>query len=82
LSEQVREETVYLDFSHWIGETSRSGTCGAMAMSATFLATFRHYYPEARRLCITVEGKAPDGSHGISIFHDSVACPYWEEPGP
>ncbi len=79
LSAQERDGTVYLDFSHWTKETSAWGTCGAMAMSSTFRSTFHHYYPEARGLCITVEGKSPDEGHG-SIFHDSVACPYWEEP--
>ncbi|HVE76085.1 MAG TPA: hypothetical protein VND22_04880 [Actinomycetota bacterium] len=78
LSAQERDGTHYLDFSHWIQQTSRFGTCGAAAMGGPFFATFRHYYPEARRLCITLEGKAPDEGHG-SIFHDSVACPYWEE---
>lgn len=78
LSAREQGQTVTLDFSHWIGETSRRGTCGAAAMNSTFLATFRHYFPKANRLCLTVEGKAGDAP-GVSVFHDSVACPFWEK---
>lgn len=81
ISANERDGDVYLDFGPGIGETSRFGTCGASAMGATFLATFHHYYPTARSLCITIEGKAPEETE-TSIFHDSVACPYWEEPTP
>lgn len=69
--------TTYLDFTHWIGRTS-TGSSGAAAMYPSFIATIRHYYPEIRRICLTVDGKSVSDS-GVSIFHDTESCPLWEE---
>jgi hypothetical protein len=68
-------ETVYLDFDPGIYATNSMGTCGGSAMAVQFVATVRHYFPEAGQTCVVVEG-TPSGRDGEAlVFHDSIACP-------
>lgn len=81
LGASVNGDRVTFDFDEGIRETSNTGTCGASAYDATFTPTLRHYYPEAKEICLTVNGKSPEDAR-ISVFHDVVTCPFWDASDP
>ncbi|HWH31940.1 MAG TPA: hypothetical protein VNU01_04655 [Egibacteraceae bacterium] len=65
--------TAVLDFGAGISATNQLGSAGGQAAKAQFLAMVAHYFPDARQVVVTVEGRdAP------ALFHDEV----WDAPVP
>jgi hypothetical protein len=75
LNARVEGDTVYLDFASGIYATNGTGTCGGSAMQVQLLALVNYYFPEARDVCVLVEGIRSGQDGEALVFHDSAACP-------
>jgi hypothetical protein len=75
LDAEVLRTTVRLDLGSGIYATNAMGTCGGDAMALQFFATVRHYFPQAERACVLVNGIRSGDDGEALVFHDSIACP-------
>jgi hypothetical protein len=52
-----------------------TGSCGSWGRQKAFLATLRHYYPQARSVCLVIEGDPLE----TALFHDVELCPFYDD---